>query len=113
MGYVHDFNDMPAVCIHKPVMWYDDRDGASILKPRRPRDTYSLTQKVHTSHGVRFVAPWGNKAPSVSEALAAYPELLNRYIVTKIEQGVLSQPKLVEKTSRGAAAAQPQEPAWR
>ncbi len=74
-------SDMPQECQHAKRPWFNDRTGTAVVASHRPTagtDTYSLTQKVASATGV-FVSP-----NFVSASLAAYPDLLNRFLVSKL-----------------------------
>ncbi len=74
--------DMPSVCPHVKRIWFNDRTGVGTAAKHRPtsgKDTYSSTQKVATSPGV-----YQPGAPFITASLAAYPDLLNRFLVTKL-----------------------------
>ncbi len=76
-----DLGDMPKSCTHARKPWFNDRTGAAVVASHRPTagmDTYSATQSVLSTAGV-FVTP-----KYVSASLAAYPDLLNRFLVCKM-----------------------------
>jgi hypothetical protein len=82
MHFRVDMASMPVACPHAKKIWFNDRTGVGTASRHRPtagKDTYSATQQVRTSPGV-FVP----SAPYVSAALAAYPDLLNRFLVAKL-----------------------------
>ena len=84
---------MPTRCEHVKRTWHNNRTGAitfSRYMPTAGKDTHSMTSQSSTSFGVRRVTPWDSEvtSPYVSESLAAYPDLLNRFIVAKISKAV-------------------------
>jgi hypothetical protein len=84
-------DDMPHKCPHSKRMWFNDRTGVGTAARHRPTagtDTYSSTQTVRTAPGL-FVP----RAPFVSAKLAAYPDLLNRYLVAKLSAAINVLPK--------------------
>ncbi len=91
-----DLSDMPQQCTHARKPWFNNRTGAAVVASHRPTagtDTYSLTQMVRSSPGV-FEPP-----KYVSASLAAYPDLLNRYLVCKL---CSSLPALVARPARSS-----------
>ena len=58
--------------------------------PTTGRGSHSLTPQSSTTFGIRRVAPWDTEqaSPYISEGLAAYPDLLNRFIVAKIRKAI-------------------------
>jgi hypothetical protein len=76
-----DLSDMPRECKHSKKPWYNNRTGAAVVSSHRPTagcDTYS-----DTAGGGRTDDPVGSST-FVSASLAAYPDLLNRYLVSKL-----------------------------
>lgn len=91
--YLTELDDMPTVCKHQKRTWYNDRTGSVTFSKHMPsagKDTHSLTQQGSTSFVVRRVVPWDVESRSsyVSACLAAYSDLLNKYIVAKLGKAV-------------------------
>ena len=80
---------MPTVCTHPKRTWHCDLDGSAVYARHRPttgaKTTYSLSRKVEFT-GCKFNAP--TMQDFVSGSLAAYPDLLNRYLVAKLILGI-------------------------
>jgi hypothetical protein len=76
-----DMTDMPRECTHGKRTWFNDRTGVAVSARHRPTagtDTYSSSQLVKSARGT-FVP-----TSFVSATLAAYPDLLNRFLVAKL-----------------------------
>ena len=82
---------MPTKCEHQKRTWHNDRTGVITFSRHMPtagRDTHSLTPQSPMQFGIRRVTPWDSEqsSPYISEGLAAYPDLLNRFIVAKMRK---------------------------
>ena len=91
--YCMDLDGMPTKCEHIKRTWHNNRTGAITFSRHMPtagKDTYSLAAQSPISFGVRKVTPWDLEitSPYVSEGLAAYPDLLNRFIVAKLTKAI-------------------------
>ena len=112
-----NFDDMPDSCPHTKRLWFNTRDGSAISKRHRPTtgtDTY--VEQVLSAHGTPSKPPgigkqmmncterrgksaalaavgtsWQPGSPFVSSSLAAYPDLLNRYIAAKIVEATATR----------------------
>ena len=91
--YRMDLEGMPTKCEHVKRTWHNNRTGKITFSRHMPtagKDTHSLTAQSPPAFGVRWVTPWDDEeaSPYVSESLAAYPDLLNKFIVSKIIKAV-------------------------
>ena len=89
--YRMELEGMPTKCSHQKRTWHNDRTGIITFSRHMPtagRDTHSLTPQAPMQFGIRRVTPWDSEqsSPYVSEGLAAYPDLLNRFIVAKLRK---------------------------
>ena len=82
-------SDMPSACPHPKRTWFNQADGSAIARKHRPVSndtTYDLTQ-VQPS----LMLPWAPcdvHAQYASTAVAAYPDLLNRYLGAKLTKAI-------------------------
>ena len=91
--YRMELDGMPTKGEHVKRTWHNNRTGTITFSRHMPtagKDTHSLTSQSSTSFGVRRATPWDSEvaSPYVSESLAAYPDLLTRFIVVKISKAV-------------------------
>ena len=110
--YRMELDGMPTKCEHVKRTWHNNRTGAITFSRHMPtagKDTHSLTAQSSTSFGVRRVTPWDSEvtSPYVSESLAAYPDLLNRFIVAKISKAIYT----VHQSGPIFARPNPEQPA--
>ena len=111
MGLLQDnLDDMPAKCKHGKWVWFSTKDGSAVSKrhkpttgtteylpavineagfPAKPLQALEASKKLGNftplaETGHRYPSPW------VSSKLAAYPDLLNRYLVSKLVDAVAS-----------------------
>ena len=99
--YLMELEGMPNKCEHLKRTWHNDRTGIITFSRHMPtagRDTYSLTPQSSTTFGIRRVTPCATEqaSPYISESLAAYPDLLNRFIVAKIRKAVHNVLKMAQ-----------------
>lgn len=90
---------MPDTCPHAKRYWFSDIDGTAVLKRHKPTSGKNIYSEQATS-----AICWGFKpanatasrmqplspSPFVSATLAAYLDLLNRYLVTKLSDFVIA-----------------------
>ncbi len=94
VSYGVDLHDMPTECPHGKRTWFNDRTGVAVSSRHRPtagRDTFSDTQRTRSATGTFVPTNY------VSAQLAAYPDLLNRYLVAKLAAGIANaaaQPRM-------------------
>ena len=96
--------DMPNVCPHPMRKWYSDLDSHRSTLARHPPTTgtgrYGL--KPFSSQAKRaqpkVVLP--TRKRYASERLVAHPDLLNRYLVAKIQRAVYRAPPFLLTASR-------------
>ena len=102
--FMVDLEDMPSVCPHPRRKWYCDVDSHRSTLAMHPATKgsgrYSL--KPFSPHEQRAqpktVLPVSNRY--TSDRMAAYPDLLNRYLVAKIQMAVYRAPPFLLSVSR-------------
>lgn len=103
-----NLDDMPAKCKHPARVWFSTKDGSAVSKrhkpntgtteylpavinvaghPVKPQQALEASKKLRNftppaETGHRYPSPW------VTSKLAAYPDLLNRYLVSKLVEAV-------------------------
>ena len=92
LHHLVSIDDMPTTCPHSMRLWFSSRDNSTKFArhpPSHGRVTY--TRIPNTKQQLREWRP----TQFVASALAAYPPLLNRYIVAKLRRAIgdLSQPQ--------------------
>ena len=96
--FMVDLEDMPSSCPHPMRRWHCDIDTHLTTLARHPPSKgtakYSLRpfSALQKRAQPRLVLPEGKRYSSAR--MAAYPDLLNRYLVAKIQMAVYSAPRV-------------------
>ena len=85
--FIIDLSDMPNGCIHVKQRWFNQETGAAVSQRHKPtagKVQFALLPPSRPRVAVRAFTPteW------VSSSLAAYPPLLNRFLVARIAKSV-------------------------
>ena len=107
VSYRMDLKDMPHSCPHSVRQWYNQRTGEMVSKrhaPSRGKDVFLLHRNSLAPRDRPWPKAYGPGQNWISEKLAAYPPLLNRYIVAALRIGIYNNGAATE---RGAGSTTP------